>query len=150
MVLNWKREVSSIIEHVNSISCLVVLSRRGDGSYLRGEGLTGKIVFRRKFQVMIWLARCKVCLSYSTAQEKPNRERERTQNEYEKANGTGTKRIQNRHRNDIKWIWNGSASQKRKKASSCWQYCVPLLSSSQVFSAFFKQFFSYTLMINFT
>ena len=58
------RKVSNIIECVNSISCLVVFSKRGDGSYrLRGEGLASNIVSRRKFQVMIWLARCEVCLS---------------------------------------------------------------------------------------
>ena len=33
---------------------------------------------------------------------------------------------------------------------ACWQYSVPLLSSSQVFSAFAEQFFSDTSMLNLT
>ena len=57
---------------------------------------------------------------YSSAQKKLNRERERVQNGYENANGTGTERIQNRYRKDIERISNGYGTvtdqKKRKKA----------------------------------
>ena len=45
---------------------------------------------------------------YSTDQKKPNSERERIQNRYENANGTGTERIQNGYRTDVERIRNSN------------------------------------------
>ena len=54
---------------------------------------------------------------YSTAQKKPNRERERNrvQNGYRTAMRTRTEQVQNGYRTDIEQIRNGNGSKKKKK-----------------------------------
>ena len=72
---------------------------------------------------------------YSTAQKKPNREREQeqVQNGYRTGTRTQTEWVQNRYRTDIERIQNSKGSEKRKKAF--WNANYKRICSSEHISA---------------